>query len=396
MTTTTTVTAADDSNAAALQAIIAQQAAALVEMQRTMTLLADRVEASVGTARGTGDRITMSDLRDKAVAGMTTNTKRTYEGYMDLLVDGGPGLTGPDGRPWAGLGSMWADEVLPSHLEEALSVVTARAKRRAEERAAQREAVGRTVRTTDGKGARYNAIGAWRRLFEAAIKDRHLAEGMNPAQKLTKPPRSKDGGRDALEQEHFSAMVRLLSSTGDDPELDEMIVRFLDITGARQEGVINLTVGDVDESECTVRLHEKFGSKVDQPVPDWFVGALLDFAKRRGAVRRTDKVFRKRLSAGRFEDVTRRRFNYMFCDRLQSSFEWADRLQVTAHTLRHHSITRVERHAGKSVSTAFARHTPGDVNGIYTRAKPQEVARAVVELHGGDHPWMHRAPRPRR
>ncbi len=392
----TTTTPADDSNSAMLQAIIAQHAAALVELQRAMTLLADRVEASVGTARGTGDRIAMLDLRDKAVAAMTTNTKRTYEGYMNLLVDGDPSLTGSDGRAWVGLGAMWADEVLPSHLEVALSVVATRAQRRAEDRATVREAAERTVRTTDGHGARYNAIGAWRRLFEAAIKDRHLAEGMNPAQKLKKPARAKGGGRDALEDQHFSAMVQLLSSTGDDPELDAMIVRFLDITGARQEGVINLTLGDVDESECTVRLHEKFKSKVDQPVPDWFIAVLLEFARRRGATHRTDKVFRKRLGGGRFEDITRRRFNYMFGDRLQSSFSWADRLQVTGHTLRHHSITRVERDFGKAVSTAFARHTPGDVNDIYTKASPREVAQAVVKIHGGDHPWLHRAPRPRR
>lgn len=392
---TTTTTSADDSGSATLQ-LLAQQAAALVELERTIAMLADRVETSVGTARGAGDRITMFDLRDKAVAAMTTNTKRTYEGYMDLLVDGDPTLTCSDGRQWLGLGSMWADEVVASDLEKALSVVATRAKRRAEDRAAQREAAGRTVRTSDGRGALYNAIGAWRRLFEVAIKDRHLAEGMNPAKKLAKPARAKDGGRDALEPQHFSAMVQLLSGTGDDPELDALIVRFLDITGARQEGVLELTVGDVDESECTVRLHEKFRTKVDQPVPDWFIVVLLDFAKRRGATNRTDMVFRKRLDGGRFKNISPRRFNYMFCDRLQSSFVWADRLQVTAHTLRHHSITRVERHAGKAVSVAFARHTPGDVNGIYTKASRQEVARAVVELHGGDHPWLHRAPRPRR
>lgn len=241
MDTTNTTTPADDSNSVTLQLIIAQQAAALVEMQRAMTLLAERVEASVGTARGAGDRITLSKLRDKAVAAMTTNTKRTYEGYMNLLVDGDPSLMGSDGRAWVGMGAMWADEVLPSHLEVALGVVATRAQRRAEDRAAGREAAERTVRSTDGHGARYNAIGAWRRLFEAAINDRHLAEGMNPAQKLKKPPRAKGGSRDALEDEHFSAMVQLLGSTGDDPELDGMIVRFLDITGARQEGVINLS-----------------------------------------------------------------------------------------------------------------------------------------------------------
>lgn len=71
-------------------------------------------------------------------------------------------------------------------------------------------------------------------------------------------------------------------------------------------------------------------------------------------------------------------------------------MQVTARTLRHHAVTKVERHAGKAVATAFARHSPGDTNDIYTQASPAEVASAVVEIHGGDHPWMHREPRTRR
>ena len=386
----------EDGMAQALQ-LVAQQAAALVEMDRSLKLLLERAE-NVGTsARGSGERILVADLVEKAVVSLTTNTKRTYEGYMRLLSDGDMTLTGADGKPWKGLGTMWADEVLPSHLERALTVVDLRASARAEGRAVRREEVGRTVRRTDGKGARYNAIGAWRCLLEVAIKDRHLAEGMNPALKLKKPTRVKGGRRGALEEQHYSQMVHLLSATGDDPELDAMVVRFIDVTGARQEGLLNLHFEDIDRSECTVRLHEKFDSHVDQPVPDYFIDELIEFARRRGATKRGDQVFRKRLGLGRFEDITPRRFNYIFCDRLQASFEWADRLQVTAHTLRHHATTKVERHASKAVSTAFARHSPGrDTNEIYTEASPREVARAVVEIHGGDHPWLHREQRPRR
>lgn len=257
-------------------------------------------------------------------------------------------------------------------------------------------AAGRVIRRASGDGARYNAIGAWRCLFEVAIRDRHLAEGMNPASKFKRPKREKGGSRMALECEHYDQMVALLSSTGDDPELDELILRFLDITGARQEGVLNLRIEDIDPTECTVRLREKFGTDIDQPVPDWFVQELLAFAQRRGAVLRGDSVFRKRVGPGLYKPIGRRRFNYVFCDRLQSSYEWADKMQVTAHTLRHHAITKVQRHAGSAVSTAFARHAIVETNDIYTEASQKEVAKAVVDLHGGDHPWLHREPRPRR
>lgn len=379
----------------ALEAI-AKQGAQLAELSQALRLLADGTMNAGATARGAGDRITVAELVAKAKASMTTNTMRTYSGYMDLLANGDLTLIGSDGSPWSGIGHMWVDEVLPSILDEALKVVDQRAARRAEARAERREAAGRTVRRANGDGARYNAVGAWRRLFEVGIRDRHLAEGANPASKLKKPKRKKGGARMALEAEHYQEMVALLSSTGDDPELDEMILRFLDVTGARQEGVLNLRVEDIDPSECTVRLREKFGSDVDQPVPDWFVGELLAFAHRRGAVSRGDAVFRKRVAPGLYEPIGRRRFNYIFCDRLQSSFTWADDMQVTAHTLRHHATTKVQRHAGSAVSTAFARHAIVETNDIYTEASQKEVAQAVVDLHGGDHPWLHREPRPRR
>lgn len=69
--------------------------------------------------------------------------------------------------------------------------------------------------------------------------------------------------------------------------------------------------------------------------------------------------------------------------------------KVTAHTLRHHAISLVERTFGRRVAIAFARHEPEDVNGRYTVARPKEVTGAVVAFRGGDHPWLHREPRPR-
>lgn len=376
--------------------LLAEQSAQLATMGEALRLMAERGPTSLPTARGAGERVTVAALVKKAQSAMGAGTSRTYLTYMNLLSEGDQTLAGPDGLPWNGIGSKWADEVLCSELNDALVVVKRRAARQAEARALGREAAGRTVRRATGEGACYNAIGAWRFLFEVAIQDRHVAEGLNPATKLKKPKRRKGGRRMALEAEHYEAMVQLISSTGDDPELDAMILLFLDVTGARQEGVLNLSFDGIDADECTVRLEEKFETVVDQPVPDWFVSVLIDFAQKRGAVGRGDKVFRKRVGPGSYKAITPRRFNYIFGDRLQASFVWADRLQVTAHTLRHHATTNIERHAGSAVSTAFARHAPTATNQIYTEASQTEVARAVVELHGGDHPWLHRQPRPRR
>jgi len=345
--------------------------------------------AVVVGARGSGERITVAALATRALDSCSKNTRRTYGSYMRLLANGEPTVTGPDGNPYPGIGDLWVDEVLPSHLEAALKVVRVRAEAGADARADRREAKGRVVRESDGSGAGYNAIGAWRKMFTVAVNERNLAEGFNPASKVKKPAR-QPGRRLALKEEHLREMLEFFGSTGDDPELDLMIIRFILITGARQEGVLNLRFGGLDPDECTVRLDEKFGKVTNQPVPDWFIAELRAFALARGASRRKDPVFVKRLASGRFAQISRRRFNSMFGDRLQAACPWADKAQVSAHTARHHSVTVIERATSRAVATAFARHKPEGTNGIYTQASPEEVAEAVVLVYGGDHPWLHR------
>jgi len=345
-----------------------------------------------GSARGAGERITVGQLADKALATLNGSTLRTYRPYIRFLAWGDPSVTGNDGSLFCGLAGRWADEIVPSDLKSVLTLLGERSKAGAAKRAANREERKRVVHDVRGFSAGYNAVGAWRYMFKVAVDDRHLAKGMNPAADLVKPKRS-DRRRMALEDEHFEQMVELIGSTGDDPQLDALVLRFIDITGARREGLLNLQVGGIDREECTVRLHEKFDTVFDQPVPDMFVDELLTFAAARGSVARTDPVFVKRTASGGFTPMGRRRYDYIFTDRLQSSFTWADKLQVTAHTLRHHAITRVERRYGRAVAQAFARHAPEGITDIYALANQAEVATAVVGIFGGDHPWRHRPPR---
>ena len=95
------------------------------------------------------------------------------------------------------------------------------------------------VRETTGSGAAFNAVGAWRCMFAFASDEQNVADGFNPALKVKKPARQK-GRRTAIKEGHLGEMLELFASTGDDPELDSLIARFILITGARQEGVLNL------------------------------------------------------------------------------------------------------------------------------------------------------------
>jgi integrase len=342
-----------------------------------------------------GTRITMRELGKKTLDGLGKGTRKTYKSYVNFLIDGGPLGADPEADHYPGLGDRWADEVLPSDLEEALRAIETRALASAAVKAANRLAAGRAVKETKATGAKYNAVGAWRCMFKVAVKDRHLARAYDPAQEVGKPKRI-DGTRMALEQLQLDELWAVATGTGDDPVLDEHILDTILVAGARKEGILNLTLGGIDHVECTIRLDEKFGKVVHQPVPDWLIAKLHAFAVDRGARHPGDKVFRYRPAGRRAgAPITERRFDNLFADRIQARLPWADKEQVTGHTMRHHAITVVEREFSHAVSVAFARHEPEGVNGRYTIARPKEVAAAVVALHGGDHPWLHREPRPR-
>lgn len=338
-----------------------------------------------------GERITVHDLVVKTREGLTPGTERTYGTYLRFIDEGWPAKAPAEEKLFAGYGEKWADEVLPSQLEKALTSVTARALVQAHWRAENRAAAGRAVRFSDAGGARYNAVGAWRRMYKVAVMDRHLAKGFDPSQEIDKPKRI-DGDRLALTQKQLDEVAAIITGTGDDPELDELINEVILVAGARAEGITNLTLGGIDRERCTLRLIEKGrdGKKkvVDQPVPDWLVEKAYAFAVARGAEHRDDQVFRYRRNGRRHgKPITDRRLDNVFADRVQAMLPWADKDQVTAHTMRHHAISVIERRFSKAVSLAFARHEPEDVNDMYSKATPAEVAHAVVTLYGGSHPW---------
>jgi site-specific recombinase XerC len=336
-----------------------------------------------------GKPIRIKDLVRKTRAGLKESTDRTYGTYLEMLSKGWPASAPKKEKLFKGFGKRWAHEVLASELEDALRFVEARALLTAHWRGVAREAVGREVLKSDASGAKYNAVGAWRSMFKVAVKDRHLGKAFDPSQDVDKP-RRPESKRRALEPSQLDELWELVDNTGNDPELDRLLCETIIIAGARREGLLNLELSGLDRQECTIRLDEKFDKVVDQPVPDWFVQRLYEFAVSRGAGRPGDKVFRQRARGKQpARAITSRRLDGLF-QRLQAAYAWADKRQVTAHTLRHHAITAVERSSSKAVALRFARHVPTDTNDRYSKASDLEVATAVVRLYGGDHPWLHR------
>jgi integrase len=72
--------------------------------------------------------------------------------------------------------------------------------------------------------------------------------------------------------------------------------------------------------------------------------------------------------------------------RARTCLAWADRTPVSAHVLRHTSITAIGRIAGYPVAQAFVGHAPPTVTGRYMHSTLAEVAAAVATLTGETHP----------
>jgi integrase/recombinase XerC len=191
--------------------------------------------------------------------------------------------------------------------------VLLRDRRRNNERDELRYSAGRQQRTQDGVGAVYNAAGAWRHLFDYAVRNGYAQS--NPAKFIVKPNK-KEAERTSFNAELIGELLNFTHSS-DDPDLDAMIIKFHLITGARQEGALNLIVRMIDPMTCYVVLDEKNGKIDRQPIPDWFAAELLDFATRRGAVNGEDKVFRKRTKHS-YLPIGPRRYNYIF-ERIQAN-----------------------------------------------------------------------------
>lgn len=238
-------------------------------------------------------------------------------------------------------------------------------------------------RGSEGSSARETCVAALRAYFERARRSGLII--LNPAAELEKP-RRRPNRRRGLTDSELDQLRGAVAETSRDPRQDLLLVEFHLQTGARRQGALSLQLKDVDSPRSTVWLHEKFGLDREQPITPSLLAAVVDLARQRGAAKEDDYVFRSgRRVASVHQPLSRRHYNTLF-DRAQARLEWAPRTPVTAHVLRHTSVTRVERIAGMAVAAAFAGHRPATVTAGYAKASVEEVATALARLTGEDHP----------
>jgi integrase len=299
-----------------------------------------------------------------------TTTLRTYVTHWNRLVEA------HGDRPLADITALDLESLAAGALEHAQATARKRNGNRAKR--------GAPMVTRRSVGAHNTCVTALRAIFSRA-KDDNLIE-RDPSARLRHLPK-QPSPRHAITPEQLQELLEAAHTGGNDRELDHLIVWMLSETACRREAVLNLTVGGLRDREQAVVLVEKGDHVRLHPVTRPLLDALTLLAKDRGAVLDTDRVFRYLPEEPGLvgAPITAKRFEVLF-GRLRRTLPWAHELGVTAHWLRHTTLTWCERSHGLAVARAYAGHRGGPITLTYTKADFSDVASALVALTGQPHP----------
>ncbi|MEV4124213.1 site-specific integrase [Nocardia sp. NPDC049707] len=243
---------------------------------------------------------------------------------------------------------------------------------------------GRVIRRNarDGRDVARHVIDALRCLYNHAEADQLIGPTDNAAARLDKP-RALPSNRHALHEDLLAEIFRVAGSTGNDPDLDILLLRLHIETACRRGGALGLRPCDLDPTQCLIYLREKGGTQRWQPVSPTLMSALCRHGIERGA-----EVNETLLRYRNGRPVGRRRYDYLWT-RIGKELPWVASHGISTHWLRHTVLRWVERNFGQAVARAYAGHAlPGSAGAIaiYTRAGLDEVAIALAELTSEPHP----------
>jgi site-specific recombinase XerC len=234
-----------------------------------------------------------------------------------------------------------------------------------------------------GRTAAEHLISALRCLYRYAVADGLILESDNPAARVAKPRRLASTRR-ALSDGQLARINEVAGSTGNDPELDALLLRLHTETACRRGGALALRRCDLDADQCLVCLREKGETVRWQPVSPTLMKHLLLHCEERGLSGSEDQVLRYRNG----KPITARRYDHLWL-RLGKHLPWVATQQISTHWLRHTTLTWVERRFGYAVARAYAGHNGKNDAGTtstYVRADVYEIAHALAALTSEPHP----------
>jgi integrase/recombinase XerC len=196
----------------------------------------------------------------------------------------------------------------------------------------------------------------------------------NPAAQVDLPARPASP-RIALDCHQLRQAHLSLIAHSRDPELDDLVFQLLRETAARRSGTIGLAVRDLAPATGMIRLTEKYGKQRWLPASAHLMQRLLAHRAERhpGCERILHRKGGGHLNEKWFGGLGHR---------LQR-LPWAAELGVTAHWIRHTTLTDIERLAGIRVAGAYAGHSDTSVGGVtwqYTKATPEDLQLAHGRL----------------
>ena len=287
---------------------------------------------------------------------VSAGTRKAYGTYWKRVVE-----------HWGG---RRLDEPAPSDIRQMMTLVKANAVQRRNGRG--------------GRSSQEHLVGALRCLYRRAEDDGLISERDNPARKVAKPRRLPSTRR-AVADTRLAEINQIAATTGDDPELDALILRLHTETACRRAGALALRPADLDHQQCLIMLREKGETVRWQPVSPTLMAALTRHAAERHAPPDGRLL---RYADGR--PVTYRRYDGLWA-RIGRHLPWARTQQISTHWIRHTTLTWVERNFGFAIAHAYAGHTDGagdngSATSTYVRATLTEVATALAALTSEPHP----------
>ncbi|WP_086667116.1 tyrosine-type recombinase/integrase [Lentzea kentuckyensis] len=251
--------------------------------------------------------------------------------------------------------------------------------------ALQQESAGSALRRSNNRNGRHageGCIRAMRLLYRLAVADGLISSRANPANRAPLPRRLPNLRR-ALTVGELAEIYDAAYNGGNDVVLDALLLRLHVESACRRGGALALSVNDLDETLCSLRLREKGGTTRMQPISRTLCSALRIHAQCRGAVSPTDTLLRY----ANHTPLTSRRYDHLW-SRIRAALPWAAKLGVSTHWLRHTTLTWVERNYSYGIARAYAGHTDtkGGSTLTYIKGVPSEVATALSALTGKPHP----------
>jgi hypothetical protein len=107
-----------------------------------------------------------------------------------------------------------------------------------------------------GRSAAEHLVAALRCLYRHAQDDGLITEVDNPARKVAKPRRLPSTRR-AVPDARLAEINQVAANTGDDPDLDSLLLRLHTETACRRGGALALRPRDPDPDQCLILLREK-------------------------------------------------------------------------------------------------------------------------------------------